>query len=125
MAYYHINGKEYNDEQYAQYVDKKRKKQLEKLENIIYQRSYSAVDWFGEITAEQFYQDIKTAYNIIYLTEILDISFNDKGYRILNKIQGICCNSCISSTPSMDTYYSETIFKYNARYYKFSQISTN
>lgn len=123
--FYHINGKVYNQEQFNKYVEKKRKKQLEKLEDIIYQKSYSSVDWFGEITEEQFYKDIKTAYNIMYLTEILDIDSNDKGYRIFNKIQGICCNNHTSSTPVMETYYSETIFKYNARYYKFSQIDTN
>lgn len=123
--FYHINGKVYNQQQFSEYVENKRKKQLKKLEDIIYQRHYNDVYDFEEITEEQFYKDIKTAYNIMYLTEILDIGCNDKGYRIFNKIQAICCNSHVSSTPAMDTYYSETIFKYNARYYKFSQIDTN
>ena len=125
MSYYYINGKEYNEEQFRQYIENKKRKQLKKLEDIIYQKHYSDVEWFGEITEEQFYKDIKTAYNVMYLTEILDIDCTDKGYRIFNKIQVICCNSHTSSTPAMETYYSETIFKYNAIYNKFTQISTN
>lgn len=123
--FYYINGKVYNQEQFKKYIEKKRIKQYEKLEDIIRQKHYSNVDSFEEITEEQFYKDIKKAYNVMYLTEILDIGCDDKGYRIFNKIQGICCNSYTSSTPAMETYYSETIFKYKARYYKFSQIDTN
>jgi len=85
LSRYYINGKEYDEEQFRQYIENEKQKQLKKLEDIIYQKHYTDVEWFGEITEEQFYKDIKTAYNIMYLTEILDIGCNDKGYRIFNK----------------------------------------
>lgn len=125
MSDYFINGKWYDEEQFRKYIENKRIKQFKKLEDIICQSPYADIDQFIEITEEQFFKDIKTAHNVMYLTEILDIGCNDKGYRILNKIQGICCNGHSSSTPAMDSYYTETIFKYKSRYYKFSQTGSN
>lgn len=122
---YVINGKEYNQEEFEKYVERKRQREYEKLRSIVYSQPYNDVTGFEEITEEQFYKDIKTSYNIMYLNEILDIGCTDKGYKTIYRITGICCNGYTSSTPACDTYYGETIFKYNARYYKLSQVSSN
>ena len=121
--FYRINGKEYNQEDFEKYVEKKRKRQLNYLEKAIYSNKYTGVTDFYEISEEQFFKDIKTACNIIDLTEIIDCE--SKYYRNFKKRQVIICNSYTSSTPAMDSYYSEGIFKYNSRYYKIIMQDTN
>lgn len=120
---YIINGKKYNQEQFEQYVERKRKRQLKYLENAIYSEKYTSVTDFYEITEQQFFKDIKTACNIMNLTEFIDSE--SKYYRNFVKRQVIICNSYTSSTPAMESYYSEGIFKYNARYYKMIMQDTN
>lgn len=123
--HYIIGGKEYNQEEFEIYVETKRKKQYKKLEKIIYSKPYSDVTNFKEINEKEFFDNMKTAYNIMFLTEFLDIGCTDDGYKTIYRITGICCNGYTSSNPMCETYYGEYIFKYNARYYLISYVSSN
>lgn len=123
--HYIIGKKEYNQQEFEKYVENKRKRQYKKLENIIYSNPYSDVTNFKEITEKEFYENIKTAYNIMFLTEILNIGYTDKGYKTIYRITGICCNGYTSSNPFCETYYGETVFRYNTRYYLISHVSSN
>lgn len=121
--FYRIGNKEYNQEEFEKYVESKRRRQFNYLEKVIYSDKYTSVTDFYEITEEQFFKDIKTACNIMSLIELIDC--DSKYYRNFNKRQAIICNSYTSSTPAMDSYYSEAIFKYNSRYYKIIMQDTN
>ena len=120
---YVIGRKEYNQEQFEKYVERKRKRQFNYLEKAIYSEKYTSITDFFEITEQQFFEDIKTAYNIMNLTEFIDCE--SKYYRNFVKRQVIICNGYTSSNPAMESYYSEGIFKYNARYYKMIMQDTN
>ena len=115
---YIIGNKRYNEEEIRQFYEKKRQKQFKYLHEGIFSEKYTDVTGFDEITEEEFFLNLKTAFNIRDLTELLDMGSDNKYYRNFNKRQVIICNGYTNSTPACTSYYCEGIFKYNSNYYK-------
>lgn len=117
MTTYVMNGKRYTQEECDKYYENKKRKQYEKLSSIVYQKEYSDVVNFEEITKKEFYEKVKTTFDVDFLTDVLDIGYGDKGYKTIYRITVMFCNLSCTSYPGMDTSYSEGVFKYDGGYY--------
>ena len=126
MSRYFCNGKWYEtDEAFSEYCRRRKEGRIDKMINAIQSVRYSSVQNIEEITEKEFYECLKHVSNIVDINECLGIEKGMKMYSNLYNKDGFICYSSTSSTPAMDTYYSELVFKYATEYYKVSICNAN
>lgn len=113
------------DAEFSIYCEKKKNRRIEKIKSAIYDVKYSTVENVECITEKEFHEDLKHLNNIMDINECLGIEKGMKMYSNLYNKDGFIVNSETQSTPAMETYYSQLIFKYRTEYYRVSMVSTN
>lgn len=126
MSRYFTDGRWFEtDEEFRVHVEKKKNRRIEKMIYAIQSVKYSSVENVECITEKEFYEDLQHISNIVDINECIGIEKGMKMYSNLYNKDGFIVNSSTSSTPAMDTYYSQLIFKYKTEYYRVSMVSTN
>lgn len=127
MSRYYIGNRlvAETDAEFSIYCEKKKNKRIDKMIYAIQSVKYSSVENVECITEKEFYEDLQHISNIMDINECLGIEKGMKMYSNLYNKDGFIVNSETQSTPVMETYYSQLIFKYRTEYYRVSMVSTN